>query len=109
MKKTIIVLLIISAVILMTITSCAAGPNEFKGLEDVEGDVAGFFMGLWHGFIALFTFIISLFSDKVNVYEIHNNGGWYNFGFILGVSAFFGGGGKGSSRGSRKWKERCRD
>ncbi len=99
MKKTIIVLLIISAVILMTITSCAAGPNEFKGLEDVEGDVAGFFMGLWHGFIALFTFIISLFSDKVNVYEIHNNGGCTTSVLSLGVSAFFGGGGKGSRPG----------
>ena len=92
-KKHVIFLLIIIAVVL---ASCAAGPNSMKGLENSEGKAAGFLMGLWHGFISLFTFIISLFSDKVNVYEVCNNGGWYNFGFILGLSAFYGGGGKGT-------------
>jgi hypothetical protein len=45
--------------------------------------------------------VISLFTDTVSVYEVHNNGGWYDFGFILGVSAFFGGGGGGSARRRR--------
>jgi len=34
----------------------------------------------------------------VNFYEVHNNGGWYNFGFVLGAGILFGGGGKASSR-----------
>jgi len=79
-------------VLLFVVTSCAPGNVKF----DVE--IAGFWMGLWHGFISLFTFIISLFSDNVTIYEINNNGGWYNFGFILGVSIFFGGGSKGTCR-----------
>jgi hypothetical protein len=54
-------------------------------------------MGLWHGFIALFTFIISLFRDDVSIYEVVNNGGWYNFGFILGVMIFWGGSGGGAA------------
>jgi len=35
--------------------------------------------------IIVFTFIISLFDPTVDIYEIHNNGGWYDFGFFLGI------------------------
>jgi hypothetical protein len=63
--------------------------------------VAGFWQGLWHGFILLFTFFISLFNHNVGIYEVHNNGGWYNFGYLLGVMTFWGGGGGGAARGSR--------
>jgi hypothetical protein len=30
------------------------------------------------------------------VYEIHNNGNWYNCGFVLGAGVLLGGGGAGS-------------
>lgn len=56
------------------------------------GHLAGFWWGLWHGIILVFSFIYSLFSDNVTIYEVHNNGGWYNFGFILGVTLTIGGG-----------------
>ena len=78
--------------LLVVLSSCAPGNERFDVVT------AGFWMGLWHGFISFFTFIISLFSDNVNIYEVNNNGGWYNFGFILGVSIFFGGGSKGTCR-----------
>jgi hypothetical protein len=94
MKKAI--LIIMAVVLVIGLASCAAGPNEMVDTANEKGKVAGFLRGLWHGFIALFTFIISLFTDKVNVYEVHNTGGWYDFGFILGVMIFFG----GSSRGA---------
>jgi hypothetical protein len=46
------------------------------------------------------------------IYEVLNNGGWYNFGFMVGVSAFFSGGPPAAMRsGSRKaWRgsERAR-
>jgi hypothetical protein len=29
---------------------------------------------------------------------VHNNGGWYNFGFLLGVMVLLGGGGSGAAR-----------
>jgi hypothetical protein len=76
--------------------SCAPGPNTNEGIASAGGDVAGFWMGLWHGVIAPITFVVSLFSDTVNVYEVHNNGAWYNFGFVLGVGVLLGGGGAGS-------------
>jgi hypothetical protein len=38
-----------------------------------------------------------LFSDNVSMYEVHNNGNWYNFGFLLGVGTVWGGGGGGAA------------
>jgi hypothetical protein len=49
--------------------------------------------GLWHGLISPLTFFISLFIDGVRIYETQNQGRWYDFGFIIGVSAAFGGSG----------------
>ncbi len=86
---------------LMT-AGCAPGTNNLVDTPDAEGDVAGFWLGLWHGFIVLFTFIVSLFSDGVQVYEVHNTGGWYDFGFLLGLMMFFGGGGGEACRRSRR-------
>jgi len=60
-------------------------------------DPPGFLYGLFHGFIIFFSFIISLFTDY-EIYAFPNNGGWYNFGYLLGVMMFFGGGGAGARR-----------
>lgn len=68
-----------------------AGPNELVNSEKPDGKVAGFWQGFWHGLIAPITFIMSLFKDNVGIYELHNNGKWYNFGFILGLMIVFGG------------------
>ena len=56
----------------------------------------GFFMGLLHGFIILFSFIGSLFTD-VRIYSFPNSGGWYDFGYLIGASMFLAGGGASSS------------
>ena len=53
----------------------------------------GFWYGLWHGLIIIFAWIGSLFSDSIAIYATYNNGGWYDFGYILGVGGFgFGSG-----------------
>ena len=90
--------LILLSIFLLVLAACTAGSNSLMNSANSLGEVAGFWLGLWHGFIGLFTFIISLFKDNVTVYEVHNNGGWYNFGFILGMMMFWGGGGKGCCR-----------
>ena len=88
--------------LLLLVAGCAAGPNEMANVPVAEGgNVAGFWLGLWHGLICFFTFIISLFNRNVGIYEIHNNGGWYNFGYIIGLSIAFGGSGSGASRRRR--------
>ena len=66
-----------------------AGPNS--KYQQPESKPAGFWAGLWHGIIAPITFIVSLFDAGVRIYETNNNGRWYEFGFVLGVSGSFGG------------------
>ena len=91
-------------VLLLILISCAPGPNISEKTTDKDGEIAGFFTGIWHGLIAPITFIISIFSDNVSFYEVHNNGSWYNFGFVLGAGLFLSGGifGKGKSKKKRK-------
>ncbi|HYZ10330.1 MAG TPA: hypothetical protein VE962_00370 [Actinomycetota bacterium] len=81
--------------VLLLLSSCAAGPNPAVGTGE---DAPGFWMGLWHGIILPVTFVISLFTDNVNVYDAANDGNWYDFGFFLGVLLFLGGGGSQAGR-----------
>jgi len=87
--------LILLSFILLILAACTAGANNMINTTNLQGEIAGFWQGLWHGLIAIVTFIISLFKDNVSVYEVHNNGAWYNFGFIFGMMIILGGGGKG--------------
>jgi hypothetical protein len=83
------------AVALLLLASCGAGPNALANSARDDGVVAGFWRGWWNGFISPVTFVIS-----------HNNGGWYNFGFILGAMAIFGGGAGGGARARRRQRSR---
>ena len=56
-----------------------------------SGTAPGFWLGLWHGFIAPITFFISLFPNELRIYAFPNAGLWYDFGFMLGISGFSGG------------------
>ena len=85
-------------VLLILLTSCAAGPNTQRSIADGGGDVAGFWLGLWHGIISPVTFFISLFVDTMNIYEVHNSGNWYNLGFVLGAGILFSGGAAGARK-----------
>ncbi|HSJ35113.1 MAG TPA: hypothetical protein VLB85_08675 [Acidimicrobiia bacterium] len=83
----------------LVLAACAAGSNPEVGNAAPDADTAaGFWLGLWHGIIAPVTFVISLFTDNVNLYEVHNSGNWYDFGFVLGAGILFGGGSAGSRR-----------
>lgn len=92
MKKVFIVALLVA---LFALAGCVAGPNPSVNVPNEAGQVAGFWLGLWHGIIAPATFVISLFSSTVHVFEVHNNGAWYVFGFLVGLAAVWGGGGRG--------------
>lgn len=82
-----------TAILIFVLTGCA----QSIPLDNcVDNGAYGFFGGLWHGFIAPFSFVVSLFMDNVALYAVNNNGGWYDFGFVLGAGILFGGGGKAS-------------
>jgi hypothetical protein len=91
----------LAGVLLLVLSACAAGANSAVDVPSEAGDVAGFWLGLWHGIIIPVTFIVSLFSETVSIYEVHNTGGWYDFGFVLGAGVFLGGGGAGAKRAKR--------
>lgn len=99
MKKIIVIAGIL--LLVLSVSGCAAAPNDMKNVTGEDGKVAGFWLGLWQGFISPFVFLISLFNHNLNIYEVHNNGNWYNFGFMVGVSAILGGGGASSNRRRR--------
>jgi hypothetical protein len=98
MKASLVVVTL--ALVLVMLAGCAPGPNELAGTNAVKP--AGFWLGLWHGIIAPVTFVISLFNKDVQMYEVHNMGGWYNLGFLLGMSIILGGGGASARRSRRR-------
>jgi hypothetical protein len=86
----------ISVLILLMVACTATQPTA-------TGGTPGFWFGLWHGFIAPITFIISLFPNDLRIYAFPNAGLWYDFGFMLGISGFSGGIFAGSrGRGKRE-------
>jgi hypothetical protein len=90
MRRSLLLVAILGATLVLA--GCAPGPNSVEKTANAEGKTAGFLLGLWHGFISPVTFVISVFSRHVRLYEVHNNGTWYNFGFVLGAGLFLSGG-----------------
>ena len=75
--------------------ACAAT----QGTAVVEAAAPGFWLGLWHGFIFPVAWVVSLFSGEAAIYAVPNNGGWYDFGYFLGI-VFLGVGARSSKRRS---------
>ena len=69
----------------LALTACAATAERRRGRA---ATAPGFLLGLWHGFIFPVAWIVSLFADNVAVYAVPNNGGWYDFGYFLGIVVF---------------------
>jgi len=90
MKKKILIA-VLGILVILALAGCAAGANPALNTTNSADHLAGFWSGLWQGIISPITFIISLFSYNLNIYEVYNNGGWYNFGFLFAMSIIFGG------------------
>jgi hypothetical protein len=69
-----------------------AGPGSKYQLSGAKP--AGFWVGVWHGMISPIIFVVSLFNPRVRIYETHNRGRLYDFGFIIGICAAFGSSGR---------------
>lgn len=90
--------------LVLLLTACAAGGEQFT-----QDQPAGFWYGLWHGIISVVSLIIHIFNDSVSVYETNNTGGWYDFGFLIGVISIWGGSShaNGKSTANKKHKKEC--
>ncbi len=84
MKKALVFILLLSALLLLT--GCL--PGDGKNNQD---NPAGFLWGVWHGWMAPISLIVGLFRTEIRVYEVANTGWWYDLGFYAAVVAGFGG------------------
>ena len=64
----------------LALTACAT-----QATTAVVPTAPGFLWGLWHGFIFPLAWIVSLFDAQTAVYAVPNNGGWYDFGYFVGI------------------------
>jgi len=78
----------------LVLSACAASQTDAA----VHPQGAGFRLGLWHGFILPVAWIFSLFYENVALYAVPNNGGWYDFGYFLGIVVFGVGGTKAAEK-----------
>lgn len=93
MKKQFLFLIAIAAIF------CVSGCADVTNVQACANtEPYGFFGGLWHGIISPISFFGSLFFDGIDMYAKNNNGGWYDFGFVLGAGILFGGGTKATSK-----------
>jgi hypothetical protein len=89
--------LFLAASCLLLLSACASQVDA--GVASGQ-DTPGFLWGLWHGFILPFAWVGSLLSEEIAVYAVPNRGGWYDFGFFLGITVL-GGGSWFSGKGRR--------
>jgi hypothetical protein len=86
MKKKVILLTMLAVGMLFMLSGCL--PNS---VIDETAKQAGFFWGIWHGWIAPISLIGSLFNSNISIYEANNVGFWYNLGFYVAIASEFGG------------------
>lgn len=86
MRTKILLLVLVMIGMTLLVTGCAPGTARFQDERS-----AGFFWGIWHGWIAPVSLIWHLFDPSVRIYETNNTGGWYDLGFYIAVIGGFGG------------------
>lgn len=84
MKKKILLLLSVMLTVTL-LTGCMPGDGTYT-----DTNPAGFFWGIWHGWIAPFSLIFGLFDENIRIYETINTGWWYDLGFYMAIISGFG-------------------
>jgi hypothetical protein len=72
-------------VALSPLASLAACAHQVSSAVAHTPDTPGFLLGLWHGFIFPVAWVLSLFMPDVAIYAVPNSGGWYDFGYFVGI------------------------
>jgi len=82
------ILLLCVMVVVLLLAACGCVPGDGK---NSDSNPAGFFTGVWHGWIAPISLIISLFNKNIGIYETYNTGFWYDLGYYMAIISGFGG------------------
>jgi hypothetical protein len=77
-----------AGLIVLLVVACGCFPHRSG---EASPDPPGFFMGIWHGWIAPLSLIIGFFHSDIRVYETNNSGWWYDLGFYIAIISGFGG------------------
>ena len=78
--------IVLLLLIIILLSGCIPGDRKHT-----EEKPAGFFWGIWHGWIAPISLIIRIFNPNIRIYETANTGWWYEFGFYIAIISGFGG------------------
>lgn len=85
MYRKVLLIIMVMVILLIVLNACAPGTRYSEERK------AGFFWGIWHGWIAPVSLIWQLFNSSVRIYEVNNTGWWYDFGFYMALIGGFGG------------------
>ncbi len=91
---------------LVALPLLAACARQVPSAVSHAPDTPGFLLGLWHGFIFPVAWVLSLFMSDVAIYAVPNTGGWYDFGYFLGIVVFGVGARKTRTVTVVKWRGR---
>ena len=77
-----------STMVALAATTLASCATQVSSAVAITPTTPGFLLGLWHGFIFPVAWALSLVLPEVAIYAVPNNGGWYDFGYFLGIVVF---------------------
>ena len=80
-------LVLVAAAIYITVYHVGMPTRDIN----LSGAPANFWLGLWQGLIICLSFIASWFDNNIVLYQVHNNGFWYNLGYLIALSVSVGG------------------
>jgi hypothetical protein len=83
-RKSLLVIVLMAG--MFVFAGCIPGDGTYTAEKP-----AGFFWGVWHGWVAPISLILGLFKHHIRVYEAVNRGWIYDFGFYIAVISGFGG------------------
>ncbi len=86
MKKKELSLIALAALLVLILSGCVPGDGTHT-----PDRPAGFLWGVWHGWVAPISLIISIFDHSIRIYEPVNTGWWYDFGYYMAIISGFGG------------------
>ena len=81
-----LILAILIVVLALSLSSCLPGDGK-----NTAAGPAGFWTGIWHGWVAPVSLIVGIFDKDIRIYEPQNKGWSYDAGFYVAIIAGFGG------------------
>lgn len=85
-RKKKIYIMVMFLVLTLSLSACLPGDGQIA-----SGNTAGFFWGIWHGWMAPISLIFSIFNRSIRIYEVNNSGLGYDFGYYMAIISGFGG------------------